>query len=338
MKFLRTLGYFLFLFLFCLSILEILYKSQLWDFYSAELKAFNTPSILQNTSKKPFLGVFGDSFSATNDPYVNTLRDSLTSFCIVNHAIPGTGILETNLIASQRMKQFPASVVIYQIYIGNDLVNIRKQPNWSTLPFLKNCYYGITNYLKLPEWLNYKLSQKAFFYKFKRQTLELNPRYQDEEGFEPEAFSTYEKQLLRAEPTLIEETVLVEGNRKKDVQVLYQNLDTFVEKVSKTAQKIYILVYPHAMQVNDYYHHKYLKMGFSTPHKAAFMDENYPFVRHLTQHFANNKQVIVINPLKIIRKNDSPSHRTFFENDFHASSWGQQIVGAELAKIIATNQ
>ncbi len=334
MKYLKKVAYYIYLIIVCLGVSEVMYRWQLLDFYKAELNTLNSPNI---KSSKPYLCVYGDSFSASSKSYVQILRDSLKSFQVINHAIPGTGIEEANAIIASRQQIFPSSIMVYQIYVGNDLVNIRKQTAWEHLSFFKNCYYTISNHLKFVEWLNYKLSQKAFFARFKKQIGVDNSRYNDD-FFSPQFFSPYEKQLLVSEQNLIENSVIPLGKRAEDVQKLIDELDYFVKVSLKTAQKLYILVYPHCSQVNDFYQDKYRQMGFKITSNARFMEEEFPLIIQIRHHFKSNSSVEIVNPLKAIRENDTPQNRTYLANDFHASAWGQEIVGIELVKKILTKK
>ena len=102
----KNILYFLYLSLLCMGILEGIYRSGIIDFYGKELKSYNPPVVF--AASPPFLSVFGDSFSAFEASYVNVLRDSLSGFTVVNHAVSGTGIFETMTIAGGRLQRFPS--------------------------------------------------------------------------------------------------------------------------------------------------------------------------------------------------------------------------------------
>ena len=107
-----------------LLVLEWLYRSQLVDTYRPELHTFNPPQVLASHAKPTFL-VMGDSFTASRTSYAGILQDTLQEWRVINAAVSGTGVLQALYMAPKRFAQFHPSLFLYQVYVGNDLFDIR---------------------------------------------------------------------------------------------------------------------------------------------------------------------------------------------------------------------
>ena len=115
-----------------LLVLEWLYRLQLVDTYRPELHTFNPPQVLAPNAK-PTLLVMGDSFTASRTSYAGILQDTLQEWRVINAAVSGTGVLQALYMAPQRFAQFHPSIFLYQVYVGNDLFDIRYPTNWRTI-------------------------------------------------------------------------------------------------------------------------------------------------------------------------------------------------------------
>src|SRR5690606_32098707 len=99
--------------------------------------------------------IFGDSFTAHPDSYVKYLNSGYTS---INCAIPGTGIRQHALIFSKRIDEYKPKAIIYQFYVGNDLLDLYHPINFSELSFLRNLYWKISEHMLILQYINYKLA------------------------------------------------------------------------------------------------------------------------------------------------------------------------------------
>ncbi len=326
----KRLLYFVYLLVICIGIPEVLYRSAAIDFFGKELKSYNPGSVFQASS--PFISIFGDSFSAYEKSYVNLLRDSIQGYTVVNHSVSGSGIFETLTLAGSRLKRFPSPIVIYQVYVGNDLANIHKKANRERQGFLKSSYYSVSNYLRILELLNYKMGQWKAIKNMKAQTgiQPLSDKDIFKVPFSPLKYSPYEKQALGGDSLLVIESVKAEGDRAQDLQKLIRKIGLLSEIVEKNNGKLFILVFPHCTQINDYYREKYQKMNLAVSEDSVFLSENYPFIQVLESAFEKKENVSVINPLIALRNHDTDTTRTYGENDFHASPFGQKIAGEVL--------
>ncbi|MEL7223064.1 MAG: hypothetical protein AAGJ93_17200, partial [Bacteroidota bacterium] len=121
-KLLRGILYLLFLLVATILLLEVSYRWNIVDFYGANLRRLNTEE-LGTKSDLPSVLVIGDSFSADMSSYVGFLRDSLREHRIINAAVPGTGVRQHQRFFKQRIREFQPEMLIYQLYVGNDLLD-----------------------------------------------------------------------------------------------------------------------------------------------------------------------------------------------------------------------
>src|SRR5215471_15216432 len=140
-----------------LLVLEWLYRSQLVDTYSPELHTFNPPQVLASHAQ-PTLLVMGDSFTAGRTSYAGILQDTLQEWRVINAAVSGTGVLQALYMAPNRFAQFHPAIFLYQVYVGNDLFDIRYPTNWRTISPVRNLYWLLANHLRVIGYLNYRLA------------------------------------------------------------------------------------------------------------------------------------------------------------------------------------
>ena len=152
-----------------LLVLEWLYRLQLVDTYRPELHTFNPPQGLAPDAK-PTLLVMGDSFTAGRTSYAGILQDTLREWRVINAAVSGTGVLQALYMAPNRFAQFHPSIFLYQVYVGNDLFDIRYPLNWRTISLVRNVYWFLANHLRVIGYLNYRLRQV-------KETLTLRQRH-----------------------------------------------------------------------------------------------------------------------------------------------------------------
>ena len=138
--------------------LEWLYRLQLVDTYRPELHTFNPAQVLAPNAR-PTLLVMGDSFTASRTSYAGILQDTLQEWRVINAAVSGTGVLQALYMAPQRFAQFHPSIFLYQVYVGNDLFDIRYPTNWRTISLVRNVYWFLASHLRIIGYLNYRLRQ-----------------------------------------------------------------------------------------------------------------------------------------------------------------------------------
>src|SRR5262249_49869438 len=180
---------------------------------------------------KPTLLVMGDSFTASRTSYAGILQDTLQEWRLINAAVSGTGVLQALYMAPKRFTQFYPAIFLYQVYVGNDLFDIRYPTNWRTISLVRNVYWFLANHLRVIGYLNYRLRQV-------KETLTARQGYilsgagpavaasavRDTGTFSVEHYDPRVKLYVRAEPSLIEDSILVQGKRQHDYTIFLEKL------------------------------------------------------------------------------------------------------------------
>jgi hypothetical protein len=315
-----------------LLVLEWAYRSQLVDMYRPELRTFNPAPMLTPTGQ-PTLLVMGDSFTAGRASYAGILQDTLREWRVINAAVSGTGVLQTLYMAPNRFAQFRPSIFLYQIYVGNDLFDIRYPTNWHTISVARNMYWLLANHLRVVGYLNYRLRQvKETLTLRQRQALSLigtATAAGDAGAFSVENYDARIKIYMRAEPSLLEDSILVQGKRPRDYALFLEKLSQLLSYCKLEVCRAYLLVIPHICQVDASYLAYMSQLGahFTTP--AALRLPAYPFLVRLRERFAAWPHVRVIDPLPRLRQVHS-QQAVYYVNDEHLNPVGQQELAALL--------
>lgn len=328
---LKNMGYGLFLLASVAGLLEIIYRCQWVDFYAAEFYGLNPSSALTACDSCPTLMVFGDSFSAQPFSYVNVIRDSMPDMRVINAAVPGTGIVEAVAIARKRLRQFSPDVLLYQVYTGNDLWDIRKTANHPEISLVRNLYWRLSDRALFLRFLNYRLGQ------FKHRTgMSVESReLKTDQPFSPQLYSERERMILRAEPALVQHSVLAASLRSQDLDTWLSKMESLLHQLPARTRTIFITIVPHCAQVNDWYAGHLEQIG-ATPFPEEMQATDYPFLERLRSHFARDTRVHILSPLPAFQIADSTGHRLYYENDPHLNAKGHallgQVTGAEIRK------
>ncbi len=299
-----------------LLLLETVYRYQWFDFYRAELDALNTTDELSDTTKKRML-IGGDSFTAAPHSYAEDLRKNFPDYTVINSSIPGTGILQASFVLPARIKNFPPEIFIYQLYTGNDLLDI-SHPTGGT-GFLRGTYWWLSDRFRVLSFLNYKAGNVKYNYATDLTDPGNVPKT---DSFSIEKYSAREKLQFKAEPALIENSLYLENGRDKDYAKLSEELSALLAKLPEGC-KIYLLVIPHAAQVSPRYLEQ-SKLAGSTFTRNISEETNYPLYERLRNDFPS---AIILDPLTVFRESDSQEIPLFYPNDPHLSPAGQRVLG-----------
>lgn len=319
--------YSLFLLISVLSLLEISYRIYLLDFYKNELLALN-PAEGFSSESRPCILAMGDSFTADPASYIENLRDAFPNYKVINSGVPGICVREASLMASTRIKKFNPEIFIYQIYVGNDLWEL-KPPNISNkISLSRRFFWWLSDKINVLRYLNFR-------FRFIRQMLQaevengMNPK--DFENFSVDNYSPRTKMMLQADPTDLENSILLRGNRDKDMIRLMEKLNKMLAKVPKECQ-IYILLIPHCIQLNSTYQLRMDKLGAVITSPTELLEPEFPFYQRLSSEF-KRENVKSINTLPLLRE-ASLLKPVYFENDPHLNKYGQAIIGQHLVDLI----
>ena len=224
-----------------LILFEIIYRAQLVDMYRPELRGSNDLAVFENAEGKPTLLIMGDSFTAGTHTFAEKLRPLLPQHRIINAGVSGTGVVQANVMASRRFEAFEPSIFIYQIYVGNDLINVRYPINWKTLSPVRNVYGLVVDRLRSVYFLNYRLGQR--WHGTKRSPVKLNPAPEVFEApFSVEQYSPIQKRYLRADPWILGNQILVREDRVRDFETFLGGLKDLVSYCNPEACEAYLLV------------------------------------------------------------------------------------------------
>ncbi len=305
----------------CLLVFEGIYRYQLIDFYQPELRTNNRPADLRDASHKTLMAM-GDSFSVLpqNDNWVAFLRLHLPSYRIINAAVSATGIFESLYTAPGRFRQFKPQVFIYQVYVGNDLQDIRRPLNWRTMTLPRYAYGFMCSYLGLRSltFANYRLAQL------------LSPSNAGGEQSADQPFSpaTYPKSVTiytQAEPYDLEDTVLAKGERGRDLGILIDGIKRLCSYAGPECRK-YVVVIPDAGQVSDFYLDHLRQLGARVSDPQGLQREDYPFFIQLKESLAD-AGIKVLNPLPWFKGHERLGQRLYYSNDTHLKPGAQSLLG-----------
>jgi hypothetical protein len=318
-----------------LLVLEWLYRFQLVDTYRPELHTLNPPQVLAPNAE-PTLLVMGDSFTASRTSYAGILQDTLQEWRVINAGVSGTGARQALYIASNRFAQFHPSIFLYQVYVGNDLFDIRYPTNWRTISLVRNVYWFLANHLHVIGYLNYRLRQvketltsRQGHILFRTGTAAAASAAGNTGVFSVEHYDPRVKLYVRAESSLIEDSILVQGKRQHDYAIFLEKLAQLLTYCKPAVCRAYILVIPHVCQVDAAYLTYMSQLGarFTTP--AALGLPEYPFLVRLRERFTAWPNVHIVNPLSRLREVHA-QQVVYYANDEHLSPAGQHEIAALL--------
>lgn len=292
------------MFLVLLCILEIAYRYQWIDFFRTEVRALN-PKV---NPKKPHVLVFGDSFTAHPEGYVDYLRTAHPKINFINCALPGSGPYEMELIAARRIEKYPPKCVIYQLYLGNDLTDIQAPVNWGKLSISRNVYWTAKDYFKIFGLFSRRLSGV-------QGDFDPNTRSQDDQPFSIQKYSARSQLMIQANPRYLNQCVHVAPEFADAMERCKESLNYLRSLVPKNVP-IYLVVIPHCSQVNATYGKRFVAMGA----KRTSRDAEYPFVQQLRKM----KGFHTLNPLLLFRTREAEGKIMYFNNDPHLTDEGQR--------------
>lgn len=309
-----------------LFVLEIAYRYQWFDFYSAELKGLNTARDLHPVKGRKSILIGGDSFTSLPGNYVDSIRKYFPGYAVINSSVPGTGILQASYILPGRIKKYQPSVFIYQVYVGNDLSDIRHVTDNKT-GFARKMYWKLSDRLHILSYINYKLGGvKADVSGSKMY------RPVEDDTFSVAQYNSREKILFASDPSLVDHTLSLTGGRNDDYTILNENLHGIISQLPQNC-KVILLIIPYAAQVSEKYFHNMETVGaiFSRDVSA---ENNFPFYSQLKKDFPS---AMIIDPLYAFRIEEAKGNRMYFANDPHLSAEGQAALGTIVKEVLKKN-
>ncbi|MEW6659619.1 MAG: hypothetical protein AB1424_13240 [Thermodesulfobacteriota bacterium] len=313
-------GAYLILCLACfLLVFEGIYRYQLLDFFQPELRAHNRPGDLRDATRKTLLAM-GDSFSAGQNTWVAFLRQHLPNYRVISSAVPATGVFESLFMAPRRFREFHPQVFIYQIYVGNDIQDIRRPLNWRTMTLPRYMYGFLCSYLGLRSltFANYRLAQLL-----RSSGSETEPNA--DPPFSPSTYPVSVTIYTQAEPANLEDTILARGERGRDVATLIDGIKKLVSYAGPQCHK-YVVVIPDPSQVSDFYLDHFQQLGAQVRDPQGWQRDGYPLLIRLQEGLAA-AGVKVLNPLPLFQGQERQGQRLYYQNDSHLKPVGQSLLG-----------
>jgi hypothetical protein len=327
--------------IFILFAFEFIYRWQIIDTYLPELRSYNFYDNLDDKENKKTILIMGDSFTAGSNNYPDHMQYKLQDWRIINSAISGTGVIQASIIASRRFKKFKPSIFIYQVYVGNDLFDITYPVNWENVSFSRNMYWTVSNYFRSLSFLNYRLGQmnkgeNVKQRKRRNNETELKRIYNIDttDSFSVEKYNKRERLYSKAEPRLLEDQLMVKGRRKRDFEIFIDKLKDFASYSRSREIKLYILVIPHACQINEHYLENMRSLGFVFGDNKQILNNEYPFIVQIQQEFKQNPNVQILNPIQVLKNNEKENKRMYYQNDCHLNPNGQKVIAEYILKEI----
>lgn len=306
-----------------LLMLEIVYRYQWFDFYETELQGLNKDDELSGTNN---ILVAGDSYTATPDSYVDLIRLGFRSYSVVNTASPGTGIIQASYVLPERIETFKPKIFVYQIYVGNDLLDITHPTSSDSISFSRKAYWYLSDHLHSLAYINYKLGGAA-----QQPVNDLGKAIQPSstDSFSVAGYTNREKLQFKAEPKLIENSLYLENGRSEDMDLLCERLHEITADLPEDC-KVYFIIIPHASQVSKRYYGQMTELGsdFSRP---VYSETDFPFTEKIKTSFPD---VTIIDPLPEFRLMEATGLHLYYQNDPHLSPLGQKVLGTLAVKTV----
>jgi len=306
---------------------NVIYLSGYIDFYKPELLANNSIDDLLGHNNRTTVLIMGDSFTAGNTSYPNILRNMLPNYRIINAGISGSGIIQASIIAKKRIEEFNPKIFIYQIYVGNDLLDISYPVNWERLSFMRNIYWFASNHIRIISFLNYRLGQLNASNNESYQEY-THTQFDENEIFSIDRFSKREIIYNIADEHLVENSILLRGNRIDDFKILSSKLEKLL-KVLPAYSKKYIVLIPHASQINVEYLNRTIEIKAKFSYLDKVFEEEYQFAKAIKALFP---EINVLNPLALFRNAEANGVKVYFANDGHLNANGQKILADFIGK------
>ena len=321
--------------LFILLAVELIYRFQLIDTYLPELRSYNPKEDLADNGGRKTILIMGDSMTAGNKSYPGIMRDKVPGYRVINSGVSGTCILETALTGPKRFAEFKPSVFVYQVYVGNDLFEIRHPVNWKAIPFLRNVYWVLSNHLRSLVYLNYRLMQRFVgLHQALSGTKDRRPNKEqgidiniaETETFSAETYTSRTRINLRAEPYLLENQIMAEGDQRKEFEIFLNKLKVVLSLCREGECQAYVLVIPQCCQISDHYLSIMKLIGARFDHPTEIHQDEYPFVAETKKALAYKSNVSLLNPIQSLRKGETEGKSMYFQNDEHLTEDGQTAI------------
>lgn len=136
--------------------------------------------------------------------------------------------------------------------------------------------------------------------------------------------------LLRAEPRLLENSILLQEDRKEDMEAMTLDIKEMLAALPSDVP-VLVLVMPHCVQLGAPYIDRMQALGAGIQSPDAITDPNFPFFDYIKQELSDERTA-VINSLPWLQEQTDST--LFYPNDPHLNPSGQALVGDSLLQLI----
>jgi len=307
-----------FLFVITLFLFEISYRYSVIDFYKAQVNALNSKELRDNKSVD-FL-IFGDSFSATTKEinYIDKLRKNNSDLSFMNVSVPGTGIRQVNTFAKVKIKKHQPKAIIYQVYVGNDLIDVDHLWNWEKFSAIRNLYWEDSDHFLSLGYLNQRLA-------ILNVKKDVRLAAMTAKRFDSNLYDIRTKRFLNGDTFYLNNALMLKKDFKNRYVLWLEHMRTFLETIPNEIP-VYILWVPHSAQVNDYYLNNMKALGAVFDNKNIVQQSSYPFFNEAKKDLKMYKNLKHLNPLQFFQSKDAPTSRLYYINDPHTNYYGNYVL------------
>ncbi|MEO1435007.1 MAG: hypothetical protein AAFV80_05680 [Bacteroidota bacterium] len=256
------------------------------------------------------------------------MKRSGSNYRIVNAGVPGTGMIQHQTYIPRRIRQFEPDLFIYQIYLGNDLLDIRHPWN-ADLSLLRNIYWKVTDNFRFLSFLNFRFAGLRYQY-YNDTDAQYAPK--ETEVYSPDAYSPRQKLYFQAEPNLIANTVNLLGQRLSDFERLVEGIHKLHHRLPEDCRMV-VLVIPHCMQINPVYENRMSLIGANT--RLALSAPSI-FVQVLEKELENDP-IVVLDSNDFLASKDSVNNSLYYSNDPHLNGSGHEALGQFILTALSKN-
>lgn len=301
----------------CITLLlfEVVYRYGVIDFYRGEIEALNSETTIESDAVDYL--VFGDSFSTPRNNYIDLLQKKHPKLSFLNLGISGTGIKQVNTFARKKIKKYSPKHIIYQVYVGNDLLDVKHLSNWKDLSVTRNVYWKVTDYISSGIYINQRL--KGF------SSQKTDTRALKKEAFSVPLYTKRQRMLFKADTDYLYNTITLQDDFMSRYDSWKKGMTSFLEEIPSDV-KVSVVFIPHCAQIHNEYYTNMVELGAQFKSKEQAQKNNYPFYAKAVDDFSKYGNVSFYNPIQYLKQENTSLNKLYYTNDPHFSDRGQKAL------------
>ena len=315
-----------------LMIVEISYRLQWPDPHRAEFEKFN-PNLESGKKDVSTLLALGDSFTAGAESWPYNLNSILgEDWRVINAGVGGTTITHAERIFRLRFRQFQPDIVVYQTYVGNDLLDLRHPREARGVGVAKRFYWWLADSgIFAPWYLNHRAAGLAARRPFDPESAAAAVTA----PFSVDRYSPRDRRLSRLDPNHVERQILVEGPSMEAAWRRYRGaLQRLAEQCRENGADLVVLVIPHCIQVAPVYRERFSAMGARWSDSDLLAHSPSPFVTKVRETLKHQTSIRVVDLLPVMQHAEKGGVRLYSSNDPHLTPEGSWLVALQVAVAI----